>query len=291
MADADVPQSQPLPGMVPNSAGGYSHEVSDIQRLRRFLCLGSEGGTYYIGEKQLGKENASAILRLIIDGKGEDVVKEIVEFSVEGRSAKQNPIIFALALCARDSNLEVKRAAYTALARVCRIPTHLFAFVEFCEALSEGTGWGRSHRVAIKAWYLNKEAKQLAMAVTKYKQRNGWSHLDVLRLTHIKTDDLLHQCIFRYIVKGIDKADKDFGGKSEDVDEVLAFLKAVEKVLAADEATAIDLIKKYGLVREHLPTHLLNSKPVCILVCFYIFMNEKNALYHSLCTFYNCRSC
>lgn len=262
VGDAAVPQSKPLSGMVPNSAGGYSYQVTDIQRVRRFLCLGSEGGTYYIGEKQLGRESAGAILRLIANGKGEDVVKEIVEFSVEGRAAKQNPIIFALALCARDSNSEVKRASYTALASVCRIPTHLFTFVEFCEALSQGTGWGRCHRVAIKAWYLSKEAKHLAMAVTKYKQRNGWSHLDLLRLTHVKTNDPLHQCIFKYIVKGIDAAAQDFSGKSEKVDEVLAFLRAVEAVLTADEAAAIDLIKKYGLVREHLPTHLLNSKPV-----------------------------
>ena len=264
MADAAVPQSEHLPGLVPNNAGGYAYQISDIQRLRRFLCLGSEGGTYYIGEKQLGKENAGAILRLIASGKGVDVVKDIIEFSVEGRAAKQNPIIFALALCARDSNLEVKRAAYTALARVCRIPTHLFAFVEFCEALSQGTGWGRCHREAVKAWYLTKEAQNLAVAVTKYKQRNGWSHLDLLRLTHVKTDDPLYQCIFKYIVKGIDTAVQNFSGKSEKVDKVLAFLKAVEKVLTADEATAIDLIRKYGLVREHLPTHLLNSKSVSV---------------------------
>lgn len=262
MADASVPQSEPLPGMVPNSAGGYSYQVSDIQQLRRFLCLGSEGGTYYIGEKELGKENAGAILRLISDGKGTDVVKEIVEFSVEGRAAKQNPVIFALALCARDSNLETKKAAYTALTSVCRIPTHLFAFVEFCEALSQGTGWGRCHREAIKAWYLTKDANHLAMAITKYKQRNGWSHLDLLRLTHIKTDDPLHQCIFKYIVNGIDAATQEFSGKSEKANEILEFFRAVETVLIANEATAIDLIKKYSLVREHLPTHLLNSKPV-----------------------------
>jgi len=262
MADTSVPQSQPLPGMVPNSAGGYSYQVGDMQRLRRFLCLGSEGGTYYIGEKKLGKENANAILRLISNGKGTEVVKEIVEFSVEGRAAKQNPIIFALALCARDSNVEVKKAAYTALSSVCRIPTHLFTFVEFCEALSQGTGWGRCHREAIKAWYLTKDPKHLAMSVTKYKQRNGWSHLDLLRLSHVKADDPLLQIVFKYIVKGIDVTTQEFMGKSEKGDEILAFLRAVDSVLSADEGAAVGLIKQYNLVREHLPTQLLNSKPV-----------------------------
>ena len=64
----DVPQSKPLPQTVPNRAGGHTWQVDDMQRLRRFLCLGSEGGTYYIGEKELGRENAEAILRLLAGG-------------------------------------------------------------------------------------------------------------------------------------------------------------------------------------------------------------------------------
>ena len=63
-------------------------------------------------------------------------------------------------------------------------------------------------------------------------------------------------------MKGIDAGAQDFSGKSEKADEILAFLRAIETVLTADEAAAIDLIRKYGLVHEHLPTHLLNSKLV-----------------------------
>ncbi len=41
---AAVPQWKPLTGtMVQNSAGGYSWTVNDVDRLRRFLCIGSEG--------------------------------------------------------------------------------------------------------------------------------------------------------------------------------------------------------------------------------------------------------
>ena len=108
--DETVPQSQPLTGtMIPNSAGGYTWQVNDMDRLRRFLCLGSEGGTYYIGEKELGIENAQCINKMVKEGKGAEVVREIKNFSVEGRAAKQNPTLFALALCARqDSDPKTK---------------------------------------------------------------------------------------------------------------------------------------------------------------------------------------
>lgn len=88
--------------------------------------MGSEGGTYYQGEKELGIENAKAILRLIEAGRGTEVVDTIKTYSIEGRTSKQNPIMFALALCAKATDLPTKQAAYGSLAEICRIPTHLF---------------------------------------------------------------------------------------------------------------------------------------------------------------------
>ena len=266
--EEDVPQSKPLPGQVPNSAGGFSYQVDDMQRLRRFIVLGSEGGTYYIREKALGKENAEAIIRLIKAGRGVEAVQEITKYSVEGRTAKQNPIIFALALCARDQDPDTKKAAYDALNKICRIPTHLFAFVTFCEGLSIGTGWGRAHRRAIQKWYLERSPKSLAMAVTKYQQRDGWSHRDLLRLSHLKTDSVGTGCVLKYIIKGLEACETHYGGHSE-TENIRTFLSAVESAKHCDEHYLVQLIREQGLVREHVPSVHLNSKLVsyvCILL-------------------------
>lgn len=261
--EADIPQSQPLPGQVQNSAGGFTWVVDDLKRLRRFLCLGSEGGSYYVGEKKLGKDNAKAIQRLITEGKGESVVREILQFSVEGRAAKQDPIIFALALCARAEDLKTKKAAYEVLERVCRIPTHLFSFVEFCQNLSAGTGWGRAHRRAICHWYNSKSHKELAMAVTKYQKRGGWAHLDLLRLSHIQPANNGVACVCKYIAKGMDECrEKCSETGQEELFETLAFLEAVEAAKTADEGTLVQFIRENGLVREHVPSEHLNSQAV-----------------------------
>jgi 60 kDa SS-A/Ro ribonucleoprotein len=60
-----TPQSEPIPGadQVRNSAGGFAWAVDDWTRLRRFLILGSEGGSYYAGERELTRENADAVVR------------------------------------------------------------------------------------------------------------------------------------------------------------------------------------------------------------------------------------
>ena len=45
--------------------GGFAWALDDWARLRRFLVLGSEGGSYYAGERQLTRENAEAVARCI----------------------------------------------------------------------------------------------------------------------------------------------------------------------------------------------------------------------------------
>ena len=52
--DTPLPQTMGLSGQIPNSAGGYAWPLSDMNRLKRFLCLGSEGGSYYASENRLG---------------------------------------------------------------------------------------------------------------------------------------------------------------------------------------------------------------------------------------------
>ena len=60
-------QREAIPGtaQVPNTAGGFAWAVDDWTRLRRFLILGSEGGSFYAGELTLTRENATAVWRCI----------------------------------------------------------------------------------------------------------------------------------------------------------------------------------------------------------------------------------
>lgn len=43
---------------MPNAAGGHAWAVDHWARLDRFLILGSEGGTFHVGERPLTREGA-----------------------------------------------------------------------------------------------------------------------------------------------------------------------------------------------------------------------------------------
>lgn len=269
----DVHQREPLSAnQVKNEAGGFTFAVNNICRLKRFIVLGTEGGTYYAGQQELNKQNATCLMTLIEEGKGPEAVEVIRKYSVEGRTAKQDPIIFALALYARCEHLETKRKAYEVLNDILRIPTHLFTFVEFCESISKPkTGWGRAHRKAICKWYNQKKAKNLAMHVTKYKQRNGWTHKDLFRLCHIKPANPSIDFVVKYVVKGLTdelKQKASESGVSQEISSAYEFLSVVERTKDMNEDELTVAIREHGLVREHIPTDKLKSPEVTILSLF-----------------------
>ena len=130
-----------------------NHQLSDFDQLRRYFCFGSGQGYYHVHGPPKGNIEpfSECIDRLIAAGLGKEAVEEIVSFSVAGRAAKDDYVVSALAICARSGDQATKQAAYAALNAVCRIPTHLFQFIELCQKLSpdgcssSGTGWDTDH--------------------------------------------------------------------------------------------------------------------------------------------------
>ena len=94
-----------------NSAGGLAWRVDDCARLDRFLVLGSEGGTYYIRESALTRDNAEVVARCVA-ADGIRTIDRIVAISSSGRAPKNDPAIFSLAMAAKLGNEATRRVAY-----------------------------------------------------------------------------------------------------------------------------------------------------------------------------------
>jgi len=266
-----TPQSQAIPGstQVPNSASGYSWQVDDWTRFDRFLILGAEGGTYYITERDLVKQNHDALIRCI-KANGVRAVNRIVEISDTGRAPKNDPAVFALALVAAHGNPEAKALAFQNLPGVCRIGTHLFHFAEYVNALR---GWGRGLRNAVGRWYTSREADDLAHQAVKYQQRDGWSHSDLLRLAHPKAPSPQHDAVFRWMLTGADSlGEREVKRKVRGEDHVAKYgavgslprlIEAFEQAKKASSKDAIvKLVTEHDLPREAIPTQWLNEVAV-----------------------------
>ena len=243
----NVPQSEPLVStQIKNRAGGYVYKISHWDQLNRFLILGTMGATYYASEREMTMENLKTLDRCL-DEDGLRVVNTAVQVSVEGRAPKNDQAILLLAKASMHSDLQVRRAAFDAVPKVCRIGTHLYQFAQFRKDL-EG-GWGRLMRETVGNWFNEKPAEKVAYQVAKYKQRNGWSARDLLRKSHPKTDSNEHNAIYRWVVSN-----------GEVVKEELpTFLTVCNDIKNVSAKEAVKLIKEHKLPREVVPTEMLND--------------------------------
>jgi 60 kDa SS-A/Ro ribonucleoprotein len=254
---------------VQNSDGGFVWQVNDWDRLNRFLILGAEGGTYYVSEQDLLKTGHESVLQCIkLDGV--KTVQTIVAVSEAGRAYKNDPAVFALALCATHGDAQTRRAVYTSLNKVCRIGTHLYHFIHYCSAMR---GWGSGMRRAVGRWFTSKEADKLAMQMVKYQQRDGWSASDALRLAHPIAKNPAQDAVFRWVVSGLDGLDarevkRRVSGKNVSKsypavrEHLPAVIEAFEQAKQADARTLVKLIAEHNLPREAIPTDKLNSMEV-----------------------------
>lgn len=252
----NVPQSAPLdPTQVRNSAGGFTWAVDDFSRLRRFLVLGSEGGSYYASERNLTLENVKAV-QACVAADGVRTVNEIVAVSQAGRAPKNDQALFALAYASAKGDDATRAAAYAALPDVARIGTHLFQFLEYRKHFG---GKGRGLRRAVQNWYNGRKVEQVQYQAIKYRQRNNWTHADALRIAHPVPPNAAYAETYRYIV------DRNTDDKYK-LPNVLkgTLLEAFEMLqeAAEDPDKAAFIIAEHKLPREAVPTELLNERIV-----------------------------
>ena len=276
----ETSQGLPIPGrdMVENNAGGFVFKLDEWKQLERFLILGSEGGTFYVSEKKLTADNANKVL-LLLKKDGVKVVEKTVEILKSGRAPKPDVAIFVLALAASKGDDATRKAALAAVPSALKTGTHLLKFVDSVNGLR---GWGRGLKKAIQLWFKGRKNETLALQLVKYKQREGWSMKDVLRLAKPVPETEVQGKLFGWTAKNEKaewaKAPVAHGDKALDfvwATEQAAQLKLVAEQADTAEAKAIlaeanqasvkklvDLIVTYRLPREALPTEALNKVEV-----------------------------
>lgn len=247
---AQTPQSQPIPGreqdMLANNAGGFGFKLDDWERLTRFLIIGSEGGTYYVGEQKLTTENAATVIRCI-KSDGPRVVEMARDVNVNNRAPKTDQQLFVLALAMKHGDQATKDAVHAAGPSMLRTGTHLLHFVSMLDGLG---GWPRSKRRLIQNWF-NGDADRVAFQVLKYQNRDGWTMRDVLRVAHPKRKGALN-AVLAWAT-----------GKASD-DPLPTILLAHQHMLGM-AGTPVERALwgvTNGLPREALPTEALNDPAV-----------------------------
>ena len=219
---ATVPQTCKIDiDQVANHAGGFVWKLSDLEHAKRYLIMGAkDNGNFYQTTEQVSTECHTSILRIIRMGDFKKLCDMLKEISVRGLAARQEPTLLSLAAAIVFAPSAEKKAMALALVPECvRIPTHAFMLSGYVTDLSQckpgkekGKGWGSGFRKALSQFYTSRRGLELATAVTKYKNREGWRQEDLLRMLHINPatlKDFGAQLVFKYVF-ACARGEKDF---------------------------------------------------------------------------------
>jgi 60 kDa SS-A/Ro ribonucleoprotein len=281
-----TPQDRPIRGreseMKQNAAGSYVFCITAWDQFRRFLLIGAASGTYYVEKKDHAFDNID-VVKKCIQQDGKKAVDTIIEISSKGIAAKNDPALYALALCASSDNVTTRQYALSNLDKVARIPTHLFTFWKYVRTMR---GMGRSLVKAVRRWYQYKSASQLAYHIAKYQQREGMSQRDMLRLAHPIPITNEQAMVFGYATEKLKYDGQNFVAYANSLDKKdewkttpknqiwvpvqkinlppeISILEGVEKIKHVSTAKeAAKVIAAYKLTHEMVPNEWKNSVEV-----------------------------
>jgi hypothetical protein len=200
---ATIPQTCKIDiDQVLNCSGGYVWKLSTIEHVNRYLVLGGakDMGNYYRQADDVSHECALSVLQMIRSPDASqfiqlcDLLKAV---SIGGRAPKQEPVLLSVAAAiVFAKNAQEKEIAFETAKACIRIPTHMFMLAGFVRDLSmakpqnKGKGWGTGFRRTMAHYYLSHTGRELAFHMTKYQNREGWTHADMIRMLHINPTTL-----------------------------------------------------------------------------------------------------
>ena len=265
---ATIPQTCKLDiNQVLNYSGGYVWQLSLLEHVNRYLVMGGakDMGNYYMQAEKVSHECALSVLQMIRNPDPSQFVQLcdlLKAVSVGGRAPKQEPVLLSLAAAIVFAKTpEEKRIAFETLKVCIRIPTHAFMLAGFVRDLSmsktvnKGKGWGTGFRRAMSHYYISHTGRDLAYHMTKYQNREGWTHADMIRMLHVDPTTLADdgaRLMFDYVMM-------KYARKSKvPSDKTLATLASKNVVMLPNQFKAMtkaEFLQKLNAIETpHIPT-------------------------------------
>ncbi|XP_015596736.1 60 kDa SS-A/Ro ribonucleoprotein [Cephus cinctus] len=259
----------------------HSCDIPEL-RLSRYLYIGKEYLNYQSGNwfahNYYEVNKVPSIIELAMSKKKHEYVVELIQKAFQSNLVP-NPetLVFALAVCVKQDKCESLRTkAYNLVSYICAKPQHFFLFIKFVSELSKtelkkSGGWGHGLKNAVCKWYTKTNSLDLAEKVTQYRGKYGWTHKDIIKLSHIRpTTAVGFNFILKYIMYGLETAKKEASCQTKNkvptftcVQSILEYIEDVEAFKhCEDEHCAAALIEKQKLQLEHVPSHLIKSEEV-----------------------------
>ncbi|XP_005104969.1 60 kDa SS-A/Ro ribonucleoprotein isoform X2 [Aplysia californica] len=272
---------------------------SQLDLLSRFVCVGSEDGTYTVTtqknkQQSHSKRKSTSTILFSAETEKPEVLSPFLASTEESLRAldklrkvfkrkwyiSKDPLLSSLARIVRSSvpsneknheNDAVRDQAYKLALQVCETSKDLFTFVNLDKFYGKPkvdgkckVGWGRGLRTMITEFYESKPALKLAREVMHCKQALGFTHRDLIRQCHLHPSKKGRGRaeVMNYLVKDQQLVDSKME-MDEEAQAVMTFLQDVHQLKGnfGDNKDKVRvLVEKHGLTSQQVPPNCLQFK-------------------------------
>lgn len=231
-----------------DSAGRFV--ITPIQILERFLITGSAAPKFSVNDKfATFPDDTKKAIQGIFGMYPQEAVNVLRDTIDKHKAPRRPPVLLALA-AALNNPFSRKEAEDIAINYI-RSGTDQFVLTDLL--LGWGRGKGRSFKRFASTLYRNLDHSlgrdKLAENLVKYRSRAGWSHRDLLRVSHYKPSEANNDLFAWAVGKG-----------TTDHELIVGYEKAKH---ISSEKDALALLKEYpNLPWEALPTECLVHRSV-----------------------------
>ncbi|EEZ97483.1 RNA-binding protein RO60 isoform X2 [Tribolium castaneum] len=232
---------------------GLSHE----ETLKRYLYTCSYYGAFITGnpDKHFGNSTGRLTFRWAKTAP-EEFVKIITTVSEDALLVRRSNFFYLLAegLLDKEVPSELKAEIKKLVFKLIKTDQDFFDFIKFYTTLrTNKPKISTTLRKMIIKFYQNKEPKEFAETVARQESYHGWTHKDLIKLTHFKCNNVACEPIMKYVLYGIDQLPE---GSDETSKSIIEYLKKSHEL-----RTTEDVAKATSLIKElHVTVDRVNSK-------------------------------
>ncbi|XP_037037205.1 60 kDa SS-A/Ro ribonucleoprotein [Bradysia coprophila] len=188
---------------------------------------------------------------------------------------RNDEAILAIAYCLRRvTNIaavdipKMQAEIYRAVPDLLKTDSDLFLFVSLNCKVYNKTSFGRGMKTAIRLWYEQRTAKELADIFGRNRGMHGWTHCDIIRMCHLKFDETTENdkakviaTLFKRSTATItDLKAQQATVPDENWPEAIKRIYQICSLKVNESASdAAEMIRLYNFDIEQLPIHLISQ--------------------------------
>lgn len=167
-------------------------KLTNEEKLKRLIYISNVNPKYYCGGPEVFLPLSKAKMDLL-----EEMLKtNYMEFLKVIESVNEDPLIpyrsqifniLAYSLKMESCNPQSKNAICTTILKLIKSDKEFFEFIKHASRFNNKK-LSKTVRKAISAFYKKKSAMELAQLYAAAKSNHGWSHKDLIKVCHLKSN-------------------------------------------------------------------------------------------------------